>query len=221
VDLFTVRYFPALLAALVAVFAVREYVTFREILHLKYVFTPMVTALLAGFVILSIMDGGGSAYRVLVLSALICSIIADTMLMVVEVDLMKQGIIFFMLAHVLYIAAFSLAYDYRPWNLAVAGILLMLLAVFYRGIRGSAGRMRIPIMVYAVVLCAMLFFALSCFNLEFTRREGLVVSGALLFVVSDFLLAYLTFIRPHRYESVIVWAVYAPGQFLIALSCFS
>ena len=160
-DLFTIQYFPALFMSLVAVFSTREYVTYKGLLQLKYVFTPLVTALVAGFVILSVMDDGASAYRMLVLSALICSVIADTMLMVVEVDLMRQGIIFFMLAHVMYIAAFSLSYAYRPWNLVVAGVLLSLLAVFYRGIRGSAGTMRIPIMVYAMVLCAMFFFALS------------------------------------------------------------
>jgi uncharacterized membrane protein YhhN len=221
VELFTIHYFPVLVVALAAVFSIREYVTFKELLPLKYIFTPSVTALITGFVMLSILDAGANAYRILILSALICSLIADTMLMIVEVDLMRQGILFFMVAHVLYITAFSLTYVYRPWNAVVAGVLFILLAIFYRGIRGSAGKMRIPIMVYAAVLCTMLFFALSCFNLVFTCREGLIVTGAFLFVVSDFLLAYLTFIHPHRFESVIVWAVYAPAQLLIALSCFS
>lgn len=220
-DLFSVRHFPELLIALIAVFLIREYVTFRNRLSLKYIFTPMVTALIAGFVMLCIIEDGSSSYSMLILTALISSLIADTMLMVVEVDLMKQGIVFFMLAHVLYIAAFSLTYEYRPWNLAVAGILSVMLAIFYRGIWRTAGKMRVPIMVYAAVLCTMLFFALSSLNMEITRRESLIVAGAILFVMSDFLLAYLSFIRPHRYESVIVWAVYAPGQTLIALSCFS
>jgi len=221
VDLFSVRHFPELLMALIAVFFTREYVTFTNRLSLKYIFTPMVTALIAGFVMLCIIEDGSSSYSMLILTALISSLIADTMLMVVEVDLMKQGIVFFMLAHVLYIAAFSLTYEYRPWNMAVAGILCVMLVIFYRGIWRTAGKMRIPIMVYAAVLCTMLFFALSSLNMEITRRESLIVAGAILFVMSDFLLAYLSFIRPHRYESVIVWAVYAPGQTLIALSCFS
>jgi uncharacterized membrane protein YhhN len=221
VDLFTISYFPELLIALIAVFFAREYVTFRERIPLKYIFTPLITALITGFIMLSIVDDGASPYRILILTALISSLVADTMLMVVEVDLMKQGIIFFMFAHVLYIAAFSLTYEYRPWNLAIAGVLCILLAIFYRGIWRVAGTMRIPIMIYAAVLCTMLFFALASLNLEITRREMLVVTGAILFVISDFLLAYLSFIRPHRYESVIVWAVYAPGQLLLAISCFS
>lgn len=220
-DLLAIRYFPGLLIALIAVFTAREYVTVKERFPLKYIFTPMVTAIIAGFVMLCIAEDGVSPYRMLVLTALISSLVADTMLMVVEVDLMKQGILFFLLAHVLYIAAFSLTYEYRTWNIAVAVVLCLLLAIFYRGIWGVAGTMRVPIMIYAAVLCTMLFFALSCLNMEVTRREALIVAGAVLFVMSDFLLAYLSFIRPHRYESVIVWAVYAPGQFLIALSCFS
>lgn len=220
-DLFTIRYFPELLIALVTVFFTREYVTFTGRLQLKYVFTPLVTALIAGFVMLCVIEEGASTYSMLILTALMSSLVADTMLMVVEVDLMKQGIVFFMLSHVLYIAAFSLTYEYRPWNMAVAVVLCILLAIFYRGIWRVAGTMRIPIMVYAAVLCTMLFFALSSLNLDVSRRGTLIVIGATLFVISDFLLAYLSFIRPHRYESVIVWAVYAPGQFLIALSCFS
>jgi alkylglycerol monooxygenase len=221
VDLFTIKFFPVLSATCVIVLAVREYVTFKSNLFLKYIFTPLVTALIIGFVILSILDGGASPYRVVILAALISSLVADTMLMVVEVDLMRQGIIFFMLAHILYIAAFSLSYVYRPWNLIVAGVLVVLLAFFYRGVRGPAGAMRIPILVYAAVLCAMLFVALAMCGPDMTRSEGFVVVGAVLFVISDVLLAYLTFIRPHRFESVIVWAVYAPGQLLIALSCFA
>ncbi|MBP7736687.1 MAG: lysoplasmalogenase [Spirochaetes bacterium] len=220
-DLFAIPYFPYLIIALAAVFTAREYVTYHEIIKLKYVFTPLVTAIIAGLVILSMHDGGITTYRVLVLSALICSIVADTMLMVVEVSLMEQGIVYFMMGHVMYIAAFSLDYDFSGWNVAVASVLLVILAMFYRGIRGAVGKLRIPILVYAVVLCTMLFFALSQFNKDFSRKEVLLIVGALLFVMSDFLLAYLSFIKPHRRESVIVWAVYAPGQFLIALSCFS
>lgn len=219
-ELFGIPWFPCLAASLAAVFAAREYVTYREKLPLKYLCTPMVTVIIAGFAVLSIIDDGVSAYRVLVLSALVFSLIADTMLMVVEVNLMEQGIVYFMLGHVMYIAAFSLDYRFHGWNAAVAAVLLVLLLMFYRGIRGSAGRLRIPILVYAVVLCTMLFFALSQLNNEISRQSLFIMAGALLFVISDFLLAYLSFIRPHRQESVIVWAVYAPAQLLLALSCF-
>jgi uncharacterized membrane protein YhhN len=220
-ELFGISYFPALVAALAAVFGAREFVTSRNLITLKYLFTPMVTALIAGFVILSISEDGASAYRTLVLVALLCSLVADTLLMVVEVDLMKNGIVYFMLTHAMYIAAFSLSYEFHRWNLVLAGVLVFLLLLFSRGMKSSAGKMKSLILIYAVVLCAMLFFALTQFNAEVSRREILMIIGAVMFVASDFLLAYLTFIKPHRQESVIVWAVYAPAQFLIALSCFS
>jgi len=220
-ELFAIPWFSFLAAALAAVFAAREYVTYREKLPLKYLFTPMVTVIIAGFAVLSIIDEGANTYRVLILSALVFSVIADTMLMVVEVSLMEQGIVYFMLGHVMYIAAFSLDYRFHGWNAAAASILLILLLMFYRGIRGSAGRLKIPILIYALVLCTMFFFALSQLNNEISRQSIFIMAGALLFVVSDFLLAYLSFIRPHRQESVIVWAVYAPAQLLLPLSCFS
>lgn len=219
-ELFRTEYVIPLFIALAAVFTARECATFRERFTLKYIFTPMVTGLIAGFVVIAIGEEGASSYRALVLAGILCSLVADTLLMIVEVNLMKNGIVFFMLTHVMYIAAFSLSYVFRWWNLALAAVLLFLLCLFYRGIRTSAGSMKTPILVYAVVLCAMLFFAVSQINLMITAREIFIMIGAFLFVVSDFLLAYLTFIKPHKQESVIVWAVYAPAQLLIALSCF-
>ena len=207
--------------SLAAVFTAREIVTYRENYSLKYIFTPLVTACIAGLVILSIIDGGITAYRVLILTALMFSLIADTMLMVVEVDLMEQGITYFLLAHVFYSIAFSLSYAFKGWNMIIAAVLLIFLIVFYQGIRNTVGRLKIPILSYTIVLCTMLFFALSCLNHNVTRRELFIIGGAILFAISDFLIVYLTFIKPHKKESVIVWAVYAPAQLLIALSCFS
>jgi uncharacterized membrane protein YhhN len=207
-ELITIQCFPALIVSLVLIFTAREAVTYQENYKLKYIFTPMVTALIAGLVIL-------------ILIALLMSLIADTMLMVVEVDLMEEGILYFLLAHVFYGIAFSLTYAFRGWNTAVAAILFICLIVFYRGIRSTVGKLRIPILIYTIVLSAMLFFAIASLNHGITRREICIVAGALLFAVSDFLIVYLTFIKPHKKESVIVWAVYAPAQTLLALSCFS
>jgi uncharacterized membrane protein YhhN len=220
-ELFTIQYFPMLIVTLAAVFTAREIVTYRENYNLKYIFTPLVTALIAGLVILSNIDDGITAYRVLILIALLCSLIADTMLMVVEVDLMEQGIAYFLLAHVFYSIAFSLSYAFKGWNMIIAVVLLIFLVVFYRGIRNTVGRLKIPILIYTIILCIMLFFALSTLNHDISRRELLILGGAILFAISDFLIVYLTFIKPHKKESVIVWAVYAPAQLLIALSCFS
>jgi uncharacterized membrane protein YhhN len=219
-ELPTIQYAPLLVFLLAGVFAAREIVTFKEHYRLKYIFTPMVTALIAGLAILSIIEYGVTSYRILILIALLLSLIADTMLMVVEVDLMEQGIVYFLLAHVFYGIAFSLSYEFRGWNMAVAAILLVCLFVFYRGIRSTVGRLKIPILIYTMVLSAMLFFAVASLNAGVTRREICIAAGAVLFAVSDFLIVYLSFIRPHKNESVIVWAVYAPAQTLLALSCF-
>ncbi|OHD63666.1 MAG: hypothetical protein A2176_05915 [Spirochaetes bacterium RBG_13_51_14] len=219
-EFLTAPYTAPLLIALTLVFAVREIATYRGQLRLKYLFTPMVTALIAGFAILSIIESGPTPYRVLILAALILSLIADTMLMVVEVNLMQHGIIYFMLAHVMYSIAFSLGYSYRSWNLIAAGVLLLIFALFYRRIRGSVGDFRIPLLVYAVLLGAMLFFSLSSLNRMASCTAALIITGGVMFVISDFLLAYLTFVKQHKRQSVIVWAFYAPAQLMLALSCF-
>jgi len=220
-ELFSIDYFLPLSLALAASFAAREYVTFRERISLKYVFTPLVTALIAGFAVLAIAEEGASAYRMLVLAGIISSLVADTLLMIVEVSLLKNGVVYFMLAHLMYIAAFSLSYEFQDWHIALAAVLAALGIFIARGIKGRTGSMKKLILPYAAVLCTMLFFALAQLNGAAARKEILIAAGAVLFFISDLLLAYLTFIKPHRQESVIVWAVYAPAQLLLALSCFS
>jgi uncharacterized membrane protein YhhN len=220
-DLVRIHYFVPLLAVLLAVFCVREAVTYHGKIGLKYIFTPLVTMLTAGFVVLSIYEHDVTAYRTLILSALAFSLIADTMLMIVEVDLLKNGILFFMLAHLMYIIAFSLEYESRGWHLAIVAVMLVVIWQFFRGIRGHVGAFEIPILLYAIVLSTMLFFAITSLSQDISRKTVLLFIGAVMFAISDFLLAFLSFIRPHKQESVIVWAIYAPAQLLIALSCFS
>ncbi|MBN2157812.1 MAG: lysoplasmalogenase [Spirochaetes bacterium] len=220
-DLFGIPCFTSLLAALTAVLVAREVATFRGTIWLKYILTPLVTLIIAGFVLLSMREYEVTAYRTLIISAIAFSLVADTMLMIVETNLMKHGIAFFMLAHLMYILAFSLEYKFRIWHGAVAAVMLVFVWRFNMRIRGPAGALQIPITIYAVVLSLMLFFAISSISLELSRKTVLIFAGALLFAISDFLIAFLTFIRPHKQESVIVWAIYAPAQLMIALSCFS
>lgn len=220
-DLFGIPCFAPLFAALTAVIAAREVATFRGTIWLKYILTPLVTLTIAGFVLLSMREYEVTAYRTLIISAIAFSLVADTMLMIVETNLMKHGIAFFMFAHLMYILAFSLEYEFRIWHVAVAAVMLVFVWRFHRRIKGPVGALQIPITIYAAVLSLMLFFAVASISLELSRKTVLIFTGALLFAISDFLIAFLTFIRPHKQESVIVWAIYAPAQLMIALSCFS
>jgi len=66
----------------------------------------------------------------------------------------------------------------------------------------------------------MAFFAWGRLGASISRHTFFIALGATLFVVSDLLLAINAFIRPIPHSTVFTWSLYAPAQFLIALSCF-
>lgn len=219
-DLLALQPVPLLLAALTAVFVVRQVGTGKGIQPLKYAFTPLITALVIGVAITALFHHGINGYRALILSALVMSLVADTLLMVVEVDLMRYGILYFMLAHILYIIGFSIEFNFQNWHIFFIIAILAFLVFFYTRIRGKTSGLDTAVMVYSTVICLVIFFAAARLDHLMNRSTALSFAGALLFLLSDFAIALFTFIRPMKYESVIVWSLYAPAQLLIAFSCF-
>jgi len=140
--------------------------------------------------------------------------------MIIEVNLLPYGIIYFASAHVLYIIAFSAEYAFNAWNLVLAVVLAAFVAFFYLKIRGKTQGLDVPILIYSIVVSLMAFFAVSSLDSGLSGKAVLASLGAAFFIVSDSLLAYFSFIKPNKYESVISWAFYAPAQLMIALSCF-
>jgi uncharacterized membrane protein YhhN len=123
---------------------------------------------------------------------------------------LPAGLGFFLAAHLAYIALFQLAFPRRqpsPWGaLAMPWFLAMAVMV-----GPSLGRMLPPVVLYSAILGTMA--ALS------TRGSPLTAAGALLFVVSDTVLAFRTF-TPRLNGDLwrfVVMATYLPAQVLISL----
>ncbi len=214
------NYFPLLFVAFALVFIIREAAVYKGMTRLKYIFTPLVTFSIICFVIVSISNDGMSDYRSLILCGLMLSLIADTMLMIVETNLLQHGIVYFAAAHLLYIIAFSADYSYSPWNIVLIIALGSFVALFFRKLRGKTHGLDFPVLIYSIVVSLMAFFAISSLGTELSNRGIFISFGALLFIVSDSLLAYFAFVKANKHASVITWAFYAPAQLLIALSCF-
>ena len=202
------------------VFLVREYVAFRKILPLKYVFTPLVTVTIIVFGLLSFLVTGITVFSFFIITGLMLSLIGDTLMMLEEVNYIQHGLLFFLVAHIMYIAALSGGYTFRLWNIVPGLVLGMLLVVFYIKIRRKTGKTNIPVLVYMFAISAMIFFAVSHFNNGTTPKAVILSIGAVLFCVSDTILAVNQFIRPITHSTVFTWLTYGPAQFLIALSCY-
>lgn len=87
---------------------------------------------------------------------------------------------------------------------------LVLLAAVILKIATSApaGILRIGTIIYAAIICGMMFMAL-------VQRSCLFAAGAMLFVFSDFILSWNMFIEPIPYGTYIVMITYYLAQWLL------
>ena len=80
------------------------------------------------------------------------------------------------------------------------------------------GKMTIPVIVYAVVILFMLWQALERWGSARSHSALLAAIGAVLFVVSDAILAYNRFVQQFTLARLVNLSTYYLAQWLIALS---
>lgn len=157
-------------------------------------------------------------------AALLFSMVGDILLMLPR-EKFLTSLVFFFLAHVAYLLGFNTA----PPPLTVAGLILVILVAITgvqvgRRIVGGLDRLghhrlKVPVILYAVVISLMLVSAL----VTLTRREWAILpaflasGGALLFYLSDIFLAWNRFVDPLPHGRLRVMVSYHLGQALIVL----
>ncbi|MBL7862111.1 MAG: lysoplasmalogenase [Cyclobacteriaceae bacterium] len=77
------------------------------------------------------------------------------------------------------------------------------------------GSLKVPVMIYALVITIMTLQALFRFGFTNTRSFAFILIGALLFMTSDSLLAVNKFMTPWPFASLSIMATYIAAQFLI------
>lgn len=80
----------------------------------------------------------------------------------------------------------------------------------------SLGSLRLPVLVYAMVLTIMVMSALFRFGLTNSQSFWMVFSGAVLFMASDSILALNKFLNPVPAAGLLTMFTYMSAQFLIA-----
>ncbi|XP_045843085.1 lysoplasmalogenase isoform X2 [Meles meles] len=150
---------------------------------------------------------GGTGHRVLLQGALLCSAVGDACL--IWPDAFLSGVAAFTVAHLLYLWAFGLT-PLRPGFL----LPIALVSVPYSGILllHLPASMVPALAAYSLVLASMLWRGLA--------SGGSIRGGALLFALSDVVLAWDTFVRPLPHARLVVMTTYYTAQLLITLSAF-
>ena len=203
----------------------------RDVRQVK-LWKPLTTLLIILVCALSLTlaaDRHDSLYSVLILLGLVFSLTGDVLL--IPPDQPKAflaGLVAFLLAHLLYIAAFVhlqtsfLKSASVPAEVVAALALALVAAVVYSYLRPGLGRMRLPVIAYMVVISVMVHRALAIAWVHSgpMTQPTLIGAGALLFYLSDAILAVnkFRFGGELRHYKLLNLSTYYAGQLLIALS---
>jgi uncharacterized membrane protein YhhN len=180
---------------------------------LVYVFKPLATVLLLGVAVAS--GAFATTYGRLVVLSIVFSLAGDVFLMLPR-DRFINGLLSFLVAHVVLSVAFALQAAGLTWWLllpvVVAGV------VMYTVLAPHLGRMKIPVVVYTTVIGAMAWFALERWHLQGSTSAALAALGSVLFLCSDSTLAINRFRAQFRLAEFLVLSTYYASIWLIALS---
>jgi uncharacterized membrane protein YhhN len=132
------------------------------------------------------------------------------------------GLVAFLSGHVLYVFSYrqlrdpegvegllstqKIRYSF-PIILAGTGLVVVLLP--------HLGELKIPVMIYALVLTIMVLQALFRFGFTSKRSFALIFVGAIFFMISDSALAINKFMHPLPMASLLIMSTYMSAQFLI------
>lgn len=185
-----------------------------------YLWKPLSTLLVILVALLSFTTSGVKpAYTWGIVLGLVLSLGGDVALMFKANRWFLIGLVLFLFAHVVYSIAFTVPNSFRAQDLITAVALLILAALTYVYLKPGLGKMRGPVLFYILVICFMVNRAVSTFFGSFftTTQAWLIALGAILFWLSDLLLAVNRFRHPFRLERLGLYLYYG-GQLLIALS---
>ncbi|HWN97741.1 MAG TPA: lysoplasmalogenase [Blastocatellia bacterium] len=157
-----------------------------------------------------------SRYSVPIVAGLVCSLVGDVFLMLPS-DRFVPGLESFFIAHLVYIAAFrsgvaGLGPAWLPLPFLAYG-----LTAFWILLPGL-GEMKLPVIAYLLVILTMAWQAAVRWNAKRDRNCLFALSGALLFVVSDSVLAFDRFHTRFYLAGGLIMSTYFAAQLLIALS---
>lgn len=192
---------------------------------LRWVLKPLLMPLLMAYYWASIQERSRAVHRP-VLAGLFFGWIGDVALMFVgqSQTWFIVGLVAFLIGHVLYIFAFQRTrkpaepailkqqkWLFLPFLAYTSGLLYILLPY--------AGALKIPVILYAVVICTMALTAVNRLNRVPMTSFMWVLGGALLFLVSDSVLAINKFVAPFTLAGLVIMLTYLMGQYGIAEGC--
>jgi len=140
-------------------------------------------------------------------AALAFSLLGDVFLML-PADLFLAGLGAFLVAHLAYVGAFAGPVVPRlVWLAVVVGVLAPVAARILRAVPDRA--LRAPVAVYSLAISLMVASAVA-------SASTVAITGAVLFLVSDMLIAWNRFVQPRPWAPLAIIVTYHLGQLGLA-----
>ncbi len=160
--------------------------------------------------------------KTILLTALTFSWIGDVILLFADKGEIYfiLGLVAFLVSHVFYIVLFSKQTISKTIKNKISfgagiGLIVIYFLMMISTLAPKLGSLTIPVVIYAVVISTMLFYALKGSFQWNTIPYQSVLIGAIFFISSDSILAFNKFDQPIPYASFLIMITYLAAQFCI------
>lgn len=185
---------------------------------LQYISKPLIIPVLIGY-FLSQTGIVASSLKRWIIAALFFSWGGDVLLMFQPKDefFFLLGLSSFLLAHIFYIIFFHHVrvregIKSNPWLLLVVAVYYVALIVW---LSPYLGEMKLPVRIYGIVISFMFMLATHMLFIKNKWAGQWMMTGALLFVMSDSVLASNKFYQPFELAGVLIMLTYGFAQLFI------
>lgn len=178
--------------------------------------------LLLAFLIVAVNFTPRFATKKFLITALLFSWIGDIILLFgdrAEIYFIS-GLVSFLISHLVYIVLFnkqikkSRESSKTVFWVGVTAIIMYLMIMLFL-LLPTLGDLKLPVLVYALVLSTMLLFALKGFFIWDKPERWYILIGAIVFVSSDSILALNKFYQAIQMSSIFIMSTYLFAQYMI------
>ena len=205
-------YLFSILALISAIFCIRA--KYKKSKNQLLIFKPLTLILI--LLIATVSPAIEPSYKIFIVSGLLFSLLGDIFLIYPEQHF-KNGLIAFLIGHVCYIIAFSVSTN-SHFTFWLFILIITVGAIYLRIILPYSGKMKIPIIIYIIIIMIMVWTAIQRFHNDPTLRTILPAIGAVLFMISDAVLALNKFRKPFYRAELIILTTYFTAQWFLAVS---
>ncbi len=208
-----------LIAALVFA-GLESFALYKKMHKLEWVAKPAVMVCLFVWLVTAVgLEGAAFWFGV----GILFSLAGDILLMFSVDRFFLFGLVAFLFAHLAYILGFNIPFpNFSAWSMILAILIgwsgaRVIRRILTTVLEKGQGRLRLPILVYGVVISLMLLSAVIKLN-DLTWHAGaalLVAGGAFLFYLSDIILAWNKFVAPIQNGRIYNIALYHLGQIML------